>query len=239
MNPITITVCEDNETSLSYICSALTDHLKSLGASPLISAYSSSLRLFHALLSGSRFDLYFLDIDMPNINGLKLADTIRSHDSEAVILFVSAKEEYVFDSIKFRPFRFIRKSRFRADLSEALEAYFHQKDTIPVRDSIKLETSHEIYRFYVDEIHYIQAKDNYLDVVTEKPTLIRYKISEMEQLLTPYRFLRTHKSFLVNYRYIHLIRNKTVLLEDGTVLPVSRYRFNEIQEKFKEYLKCN
>ena len=58
----------------------------------------------------------------------------------------------------------------------------------------------------------------------------------MEKRLEPYQFLRIHKSYLVNYRYIYSLQNKTVTLEDGTVLPISRYRFLEVQSKFKEYI---
>ncbi len=72
--------------------------------------------------------------------------------------------------------------------------------------------------------------------MNQKHTLIRYKISDMEKCLEPYPFLRIHKSYLVNCRYIYSLQSKTVTLEDGTVLPVSRYRFLEIQSKFKEYM---
>lgn len=239
MKRIPITVCEDNETSLSYICSSIEELLKNLNLSPFVSAYSSGVKLRKALSSGLRSELYFLDIDMPKVTGLQLAEEIRRKDIDAVILFVSAKEECVFDSIKFRPFRFIRKSRFKQDLREAMENYFSQKEAFPKHDTVTLEVSNEFYRFYADEIRYVQAKDNYLNIVTEKSFLIRYKISELEILLKPYRFLRIHKSYLVNYRYIHLIRNRTVILEDGSVLPVSRYRLNEVLEKFKEYLRCS
>ena len=66
--------------------------------------------------------------------------------------------------------------------------------------------------------------------------MIRYKISDMERLLESYQFLRIHKSYLVNYRYIYTLQGKTVTLENGTTLPVSRYRLSEVQTKFKEYI---
>jgi len=174
---------------------------------------------------------------MPRIDGLTLASKIRSLDSDAVILFVSAKEEYVFDAIKVQPFRFIRKSHFQSDLSEALEEYLCQNKTEKDNHILTLEIQNEIYRFSVQDIIYIQAKDNYLDIVTNKNhVLIRYKISDMEKLLESYQFLRIHKSYLVNYRYIYTLQNKTVTLENGMTLPVSRYRLSEVQTKFKEYI---
>ena len=237
MKSIPIAICEDNFSSLSYIEQSVRKFLTSHGCQGVISSYSSSFNLYHQVQEGIRFGLYFLDIDMPKVDGLTLASAIRKFDDGAVIMFVSAKEEYVFDAIKVQPFRFIRKSHFQSDLTEALEEYLRQNQTEKEENFLTLEVQNEIYSFCVNEIVYIQAKDNYLDIITnQKNTLIRYKISDMEKRLEPYQFLRIHKSYLVNYRYIYSLQNKTVTLEDGTVLPISRYRFLEVQSKFKEYI---
>ena len=237
MNCISVAICEDHFSSLSYIEQSIKKFLSSREQHCVISSYSSSFNFFNLIQEGMRFQLYFLDIDMPKIDGLTLASKIRSLDSAAVILFVSAKEEYVFDAIKVQPFRFIRKSHFQSDLSEALEEYLHKNKTEKDDHILTLEIQNEIYRFSAQDIIYIQAKDNYLDIVTNKNhVLIRYKISDMEKLLESYQFLRIHKSYLVNYRYIYTLQSKTVTLETGLTLPVSRYRLSEVQTKFKEYI---
>ena len=237
MNCISVAICEDNFSSLSYIEQSIKKFLSSHGQHCVISSYSSSFNLYNLIQEGMRFHLYFLDIDMPRINGLTLASKIRSLDLEASIMFISAKEEYVFDAIKVQPFRFIRKSHFQSDLSEALEEYLRQNETEKEDRILTLEIQNEIYRFSIHDIMYIQSKDNYLDIVTDKNhVLIRYKISDMERLLESYQFLRIHKSYLVNYRYIYTLQGKTVTLENGTTLPVSRYRLSEVQTKFKEYI---
>ena len=237
MKSISIAICEDNFASLSYIEQSVQKFLSARGYRGIISSYSSSFNLHNLIQEGILFELYFLDIDMPTVNGLTLASTIREADPGAVIMFVSAKEEYVFDAIKVQPFRFIRKSHFQSDLSEALKEYLRLNQTEKEDTAITIEIQNEIYRFSVHDILYIQAKDNYLDIICDKKnTLIRYKISDMEKLLQPYQFLRIHKSYLVNYRYIYALQGKTVTLENGTKLPVSRYRLCEVQTKFKEYI---
>ena len=113
---------------------------------------------------------------------------------------------------KVQPFRFIRKSHFQSDLSEALEKYLRQNETEKEDRILTLEIQNEIYRFSIHDIMYIQSKDNYLDIVTDKNhVLIRYKISDMERLLESYQFLRIHKSYLVNYRYIYTLQGKRSL----------------------------
>lgn len=240
MKSITIAVCEDNPSSLVYIQQAIQGLLPSFGFNGIISAFASSTRFLNVLQEGGHFELYFLDIDMPEIDGLKAAASIRELDKNAVIMFVSAKEEYVFASFRVQPFRFIRKSHFKTELPEALAEYFNQKMLLDKAEILTISIQNTTYRFNVNEIQYIQAKDNYLDIITgEKNTLIRYKISDMEKLLEKYQFLRIHKSYLVNFQYIYIVRNKQVILENGITLPVSRHRAEEVQIKFKEYIQCS
>lgn len=240
MKSITIAVCEDNPSSLDYIQKSIQSILPSYGASGVVSGYTSSIQLLSLLQEGSRFQLYFLDIDMPGLNGLELAAGIRDLDKGAVILFVTAKEEYVFEAFRVQPFRFIRKSHFKAELLEAVGEYFRQREALEPKNILTLEVQNTCYRFDVNEIQYIQAKDNYLDIIgSGKNILIRYKISDMEKLLEPHQFLRVHKSYLVNYQYIYIVRNHEVILENGFKLPVSRRRADEVQQKFKEFIQCS
>lgn len=240
MKTITVAVCEDNSSSLAYIQQAIQGLLPSFGFNGIISTFTSSTRFLNLIQEGSCFELYFLDIDMPEVDGLKVAANIRELDKNAVIMFVSAKEEYVFASFRVQPFRFIRKSHFKSDLPEALNEYFQQKKLPGTTDVLTISLQNTTYRFNVGEIQYIQAKDNYLDIITtHKSTLIRYKISDIEKLLENYQFLRIHKSYLVNFQYIYIVRNKQVILEDGTTLPVSRHRAEEVQSKFKEFIQCS
>lgn len=66
---------------------------------------------------------------------------------------------------------------------------------------------------------------------------IRYKLSDLEEQLAPYGFIRIHKSFLVNYRFIHCIVKTECILDDQTSLPISRLRAAEVKEKFRRSLK--
>ena len=69
------------------------------------------------------YNLIFLDICMPNINGLQVAEKIRNVDEAVEIIFVTAFDRCVYRSFKYRPFRFIRKNRINDELEEAIKEF--------------------------------------------------------------------------------------------------------------------
>ena len=74
-----------------------------------------------------RFDLIFLDIDMPNITGIDIAEKLRSYDDSVEIIFVTNKEKMVYQTLKYAPFRFIRKSEFHIEIDEAIDNFLKKE----------------------------------------------------------------------------------------------------------------
>ena len=70
------------------------------------------------------YDILLLDVDMPNISGLEVAKILRETNENIIIIFVSSHEQYVFDSFQYNPFRYIRKSRIKEELSIALKSAY-------------------------------------------------------------------------------------------------------------------
>lgn len=238
MKAITTVICDDNPVTLSYISKYLHRAFQSYNQEAIISSHSSSKELEEKISDGNHYDLYFLDIDMPKLNGIELGRIIREKDPGAVILFVSAKEEYVFDTFQVNAYRFIRKSNFEADINEAIHTYCTKMNMLTPEYFLTLQVQNEVYRIDLNKVLYIESKDKYLDVVTAEETLvIRYKISDLEKLLQTSHFLRIHKSFLVNCRYIYQIKGRQLFLDNGKDLPVSRYRVDEVLQKYMEYLQ--
>ncbi|MCR5526378.1 MAG: LytTR family DNA-binding domain-containing protein [Lachnospiraceae bacterium] len=237
MNEIKAALCDDEKTILSYVGNEIEKQFENEHIPLNLCRYSSSECLAKKIRNGEKYDIYFMDIDMPGINGLALASEIRESDSSAVIMFISAKEEYVFDTFRVNSYRFIRKMNFKNDLSEAISSFLKNHHSSSQSRVITLRAQNEIIRFNADDVIYIEAQDKYLNIVLkEKTLLIRYKMSDIESLLAEYKFLRIHKSYLVNCRFIYVIKGKDVQLENGTHLPISRYRINAVTEQFMLYM---
>ena len=71
-------------------------------------------------------DITFLDIDMPNVNGFNVADEINRQCPDTLIIFVTNYDNYVYTSIRYRPFRFIRKSHISTEINEALNSALNE-----------------------------------------------------------------------------------------------------------------
>jgi DNA-binding LytR/AlgR family response regulator len=183
------------------------------------------------------FEVIFLDIDMPYINGIEVADSIRTINSNMVIIFVTNKENLVFKSIKYSPFRFIRKSNLDDDIQElfvALEEKINfdsmeyavivngRTKYLSVSNILYFESfRHEIVAHYCDGTTY-DTKEN-LSILAKK--------------FEKHGFIRVHRSYLVNYRNIYVINQVDLKLDTGEIIPISRLKRQEILAKYQVFLR--
>ena len=183
----------------------------------------------------NRWNVCFLDIEMPGIDGISLARELKQRDSYMDILFLSNREELVFQSLTVSPLRFIRKNCFAAEIYEAVDAILkiHRE-----RQVLSLEIGGKLFSLPVNSVFYIESLGRMQIVHTEKENYEVYrKIGDFEQFLSQYGFLRTHKSYLVNYQYIYSIEQKSVFLDDGTEIPLSKHRISEIKQEYRRLIQ--
>lgn len=180
-------------------------------------------------------DIIFLDIDMPEVSGMDIAKKIRMQVEKLEIVFITNKDELVYDAIKFTPFRFIRKSRFDEEIQEALYKFID-----------KLNKNKSLYTFSTSngkkavqpvQIRYVEVSSHKLSVhLLNESFIASGNLKDIEELFYTYGFIKIHQSFLVNFRFINYIKRNEVILDNGTVLPLSRSRYEKT--KF-EYMRLS
>ena len=116
-----IYICDDDELFLKRLEKEIADWIEKEGENCILKVYSKGGELVSDIEKEA--GLYMLDIDMPDVPGLQLAEQIRHKDLQATIIFVSNHGEMVFEAIRYAPFRFIRKERMGEELPEALMAW--------------------------------------------------------------------------------------------------------------------
>lgn len=188
------------------------------------------------LQSPEQYDLIFLDIDMPGLSGIDIAALLRTRHVETTLVFVSAFEHFVFETIRYTPFRFIRKSRYRTELPEAVESFL-QKRSAPEQTILVTAPSGGALPVSLTETaaFYAVRHDIFLLNVAKESIPVRPReliMEKLEQQLQPHGFLRPHKSWLVNYRHIHQIYRDEVILDCGEHVPMSRRRTSEIRQQY-------
>lgn len=238
MSALNAAICEDNKQSLEYIHQELKKAFSSTEIAIDFFSFTNAYGLLEEIRKGKVFDILFLDIDMPQMNGIDLSILLRKEKYNGLIIFISNKESLVFETFQVQPFRFIRKNHFQKELPQLIHDIvfvIHKKEEILL--DIHEQHSNKVYHFNINHIQYIEVLGKYCKVVTSHhETLLRYPLLEFEAKLRPYGFLMTHRSFLVNYRYIFSIGKTELTLDNGSTIPLSRNRRELIKE---EYLLLN
>lgn len=229
-----IAICDDDIKFTEELKFQAEKGFAALGLSPEFSVFSDSAEF---ISSFPECDAVFLDIDMPQVNGFEIAEAM-NRAGDSLIVFVTSYDELVYSSIKFRPFRFVRKSRLETELPEVLEAL---SKAILKRISgkrFRLRTNTKDVLLRVDEIKYIESFGHWLNIYTNDKNKIEYygSLSEMEKQLAELDFVRVHKSYLVNLKYVYSIERMRIILTDKTEIPLSRYKAETVKNRVKNYI---
>lgn len=233
---LNIAVCDDEEMILPYLCQQISSAFERFHIAAKIDTYSSSVTLKRTIEARKNYDVFFLDIDMRELDGFKLASFIESKLQEAVLIFVSGKEKYVFSSFRHHPFSFIRKEKLKEDLESTVSDL--QKKLNEEKKSDTVILSDELQRTYelsAQDVSYIEAQDKYISIKTTMGELvIRSSLSAAEKSLQNTCFMRIHKSYIINLHAVYEIFYDKVVLDDGTELPVGRGKVQILKQRFCE-----
>lgn len=233
-----IAICEDESLILRTIRQHIELGLKELSVNANFDSYTSPKKLADIIASGTFYDIFFLDIEMPEIDGIELSKQIRFYLPEALIIFISNKEELVFQTFEVRPFRFIRKNHFQEELPSVLKDIIREKSMEQSPIISIFEIGGRILSLQVNDIVYIEAMRKECLIHRKTDTICcKYKFSDFLELVRPYSFAQTHRSYIVNCRYIFRIDTDKILLDNNESIPLGRTHREDVKKEFINYAK--
>lgn len=181
-----------------------------------------------------KFDLLLLDIDMPTIDGFNLAEKISNNIAvldNATIIYISTYDNLVYESFKYSPLRFIRKNKINEELCEAIQAFFEKRQHSGY--SLMFSTDLGKKSIQVNDIMYVEVNSHKLHIhEKDNLTIANGNLKDVEGQMHTYGFIKTHQSYLVNFRYINFINHREVLLDDGESIPLSRGRYEQVKKEY-------
>lgn len=176
------------------------------------------------------FDAFFLDIGMPALDGFSLAEKIRVDNPFAKIIFVTNHTELAHIGYLYGAFRYVRKFALEEELRETALSLKREFDM--QSEFLLLKTARGEIVADVENIRYFEVKGHqvtaFFDDTEER---VSGTMNEYEQRLKSNGFIRIHKSFLVNFRFIESVGKTTVTLTGGSTLALSRNRVAETKRK--------
>lgn len=229
-----IFICDDDQIFVEKFTHLVLEEFQKQQIDTDIQTFYSAAPLTEAFQKKRPCDILFLDIDMPDTNGIDLAVFLKEYEIKPYLIFVSTVESLVYQTFKVNPFWFIRKRFCESELEEVVAALLADM-RIHLHDTITLNCAHSIYTIHPRNICYVECQNKILHIHYENPQQnlsIPYTLSALEKELLPYGFLRVHKGYLVNYHYIFTINRQDIQLDNGEHIPVSKHRVLEIRQEY-------
>ena len=177
-------------------------------------------------------EILLLDIEMPEISGFEIAEVLFEGKVDTKIIFISNYEEMVFESIKFQPYRFIRKEDLQYELPEAITSCV--KKVVDEGEILTFRGKGGNIMLRTRDIMYIEVYNHDVMLVHKNgKEQLRGTLVELEKSINYKGFVRSHNSYLVNMEYAYCILKKKIQLENGMEIPVSRKYEENVKNKFK------
>lgn len=233
-----IALCDDDLKALPVIAGAAEFAFRNQGVVPELRRFSSGQALLQAM-EEDRFQIILLDIDMPGMDGIEVARKIREQNRRTQIVFVSECENRVFESFEVQPLGFVRKSNFLNDISAVVQLYMKHYAQDQRSQFLDFHTRTGILTLKSKQIRYIEGNGNYQMLYLEnqpEPAEVKMTMDLLETMTEAHGFMRIHKGYLVNFRYIQRIEGGKMMLDDGKELPIARSKMEEVKRKFVSLL---
>ena len=229
---VKIAICDDQESMAGQLKAAITRILEAWKEEFRVTCFGSPHRL---LLSSPEFDLIFLDIQMPVMDGMALARALRQKGFEGILIFVTILREYMPDAFEVEAMDYLVKpvdpERLEAALKRSLKRLGSQGGKclfIRTKTWCRTVRLHDIYYCEViDRKIYVHTKDGILDYYG--------KIKEVERQ-TESALIRCHRSYLINPEYLLGYGGGFAVLDNGDRIPVSQSCHQTVMEQMMRYL---
>ena len=234
MKKVTVAICDDDRIELTVISGAVRSAFENNGVEAQIKLYSDTETL-RAEMNTVPVQLIMVDIDMPGMDGIELGRQLRVMGRKTDIIYIADCEDRIFESLEVQPFGFIRKTNFLKDLSDVVNRYIGTRQAVQPFQSMDLPTrSNGRIHISIEDILYFEGDGMYQQMFLQDGTQeeIASRMDHLEKTLQDHGFMRIHKGYLVNYRFITRLDKTEATLTDGKRIPISRRKAKEIRQRY-------
>ena len=228
----------------------VTSYIAKIPYLQLVASCSNALEA-QSLLAAQSVDLIFVDINMPDLNGV---DFVRTLTERPMVIFTTAYSEYAVEGFKLdavdyllKPFGFADFSRSVAKANSLYELRNNQRNaaaTEPAseaepkdREYISVKADHKVSLVRIAEIVYLESEGEYVRLHLADGSAITtlFRLKNMEAALPSEQFMRVHRSYIVNLRSIKAYVKGRVFLNDTEYVPIGE----NYKEAFQRYVDAN
>ncbi|MDE6500988.1 MAG: LytTR family DNA-binding domain-containing protein [Ruminococcus sp.] len=228
-----IVICDDDESDILTAKNVIKQTVQELHIKTEFDYYLKATDVEKKLLiKKESTDILILDIDMPEVSGLELAEKLRAENKDLIIIFLSNHEEFVFKAIEFQPFRYIRKMHLNTEMPLAIRSAVRVIESNRDKQII-FNTEDGEMKVMISEIMYFEADkrktiihlSNGVNVVAGK------SITEVFENIKSNKFIMIHRCCAVNADFIKSVKNDIAVLKNTEALIISRRKSKEVRQQ--------
>lgn len=233
---VNILICDD-EVRFGRKMKAIVDAvLSEAQIKAKVQTFSNPRCLSSIILSGCDIALLDVDFEDDSCNGMDIAKRMRSLQCDTIIIFVTNYIEYAPEGYEVNAFRYVLKNNIEEELRPALVAAIRRRK----EETLNIQINGEYIEILLNELLYLEVqqhsvtahlRDKAGNSESRKYTFYG-ALSELERQLEPCGFLRIHKSYLVNMKYLKKFQCREALLDNGIVLRVGEKSYAENKRKY-------
>ncbi len=225
---IRFALCDDSDIERYIIRCMIDKYIEEHGYTVLVEEFDSGDALLKS--AGNGYDLIILDIFMCGLNGIDTAKELMSRYPKAKIIFCSASNEFAEESYDVAAFRYLVKPIDGEKLNACLDRFFGLYTDMQV---LEYKYQRTVRKILLKEVMWIEARGRHTIIHTEKEAIeTNSSLSEFAEELLGNGFLKPIRYALVHLQAVAEVTNDSLVLKDGTTLPISRDNRKEIQDAF-------
>ncbi|KGL61900.1 LytR/AlgR family response regulator transcription factor [Polaribacter sp. Hel1_85] len=218
----------------------LTSFVAKIPKLKLVKSCKNAMEAFE-ILNQQKVDLFFLDINMPDVSGLSLAKSINKNSK---IIFTTAYREYAVDGFDLQAVDYLLKPIAFDRFLQAVNKFFETKivtkpsldieETLVKNNYIFVRSDRKMVKVVFDEILYVESLSDYIKIYTKENVLVtRETISNLEMKLPSLQFLRIHRSYIINIDKTDSYTNEFIEINKNAI-PISRTYKENVLKKLTE-----
>lgn len=233
---ITVGLCDDNPVQIEVLEGYLRD---SACAVDLDLVSSTDPVAFLELVRVKQPEMIFLDIDMGAVSGIKLGEEIKALDENVVLVYVTAHEKYAVEAFGVRAFHYLLKPLSREAFGKVLGEGLRlvEKSKAKADGTFVLKTKKEVARLRYDEILCFEKMGHKIRIRLSQRDYFYYgNFTGLLAQLDDASFVQCHQGYIANIAKIRGFRDKTLFLDHGVSLPVSRSYADAVKAVLAEWL---
>ena len=237
---IRIAICDDSTDDINMLEKMIVQIYERYSIEVSIRKYISGISMLKEYPVSEPYDAIFLDIEMPDCDGISIAKQIRDiPDKNTKLIYVSSYPGYMQQTFDVHAFHFITKP---LDFAFVEKVLLQLKKELEEKDNKKLiiKTDKGEAVIHIEDIEYIETnslKKGYLIYnMCNRTMLVKGRIMDIEEQYRKLGLYKCHRCYLVNINRIHAVEADNLIMDNNKIIPLSRSQAKEIKRQFAKNL---